>query len=240
MHSCTLGPITFIDFSILYGTSGPFYGESGGGGATKKKLGGVWERDVWGDPPKIRREVWGGQQPPRTRLSYLSLKSFGSSSKRAETGPKAFGIIVRRFVRTVPSTLGLVWPHVRPRSGSKSNIPGRILKSVRGPFISAEEAPFTSLLQNHLPRDSRRYSVIIRWVGSTDHRPTSVREIVVARDSTLGYAIMLPGRKSGFRAGFRPDSDRENLKIGPAGRRADVEAFPIQPGRPIRHGSTIA
>ncbi len=32
---------------------------------------------------------------------------------------------------------------------------------------------------------------------------------------TLCYAIMLQGRKSGFRAGFRPDSNRENIKIGP-------------------------
>ena len=38
---------------------------------------------------------------------------------------------------------------------------------------------------------------------------------------TLCFAIVPPGRKSVFRAGFRPDSDRENLKIGtPAGRRA--------------------
>ncbi len=29
------------------------------------------------------------------------------------------------------------------------------------------------------------------------------------------FAIVLPGRKSGFRAGVRPDSDRETLKIGP-------------------------
>ncbi len=33
-------------------------------------------------------------------------------------------------------------------------------------------------------------------------------------------AIVLRGRKSGFRAGFRPDSNRESLKIGPpAGRK---------------------
>ena len=37
---------------------------------------------------------------------------------------------------------------------------------------------------------------------------------------TLGYALLLPGRKSGFRAGFKPDSNRESVKIGPpAGRR---------------------
>ncbi len=40
--------------------------------------------------------------------------------------------------------------------------------------------------------------------------------------------VVLPGRKSGFRAGCRPDSNRESLKIGPAaGRRADFETFPI-------------
>ena len=47
---------------------------------------------------------------------------------------------------------------------------------------------------------------------------------------------MLPGRKSGFRGGFRPDSNRENLKIGPpAGRKADSEDVPvdIQLERPI-------
>ncbi len=42
------------------------------------------------------------------------------------------------------------------------------------------------------------------------------------------YAIAPPGRKSGLRAGFRVDSMREILKIGPpAGRRADFAAFPI-------------
>ena len=37
---------------------------------------------------------------------------------------------------------------------------------------------------------------------------------------TLCYAIVLPGRKSGFRAGFRPDSSRESIKIGPPAGRA--------------------
>jgi hypothetical protein len=37
---------------------------------------------------------------------------------------------------------------------------------------------------------------------------------------TLCYAKVLPARKSGVRAGFRSNSERENLKIGPpAGRR---------------------
>ncbi len=38
--------------------------------------------------------------------------------------------------------------------------------------------------------------------------------------ATLLYTIMLPGRKSDFRAGFGPDCHRGNTEIGPpAGRR---------------------
>ncbi len=42
--------------------------------------------------------------------------------------------------------------------------------------------------------------------------------------STIGsprlcYAIVLPGRKSGFRAGCRPDSSPESIKIGPPASR---------------------
>ncbi len=36
------------------------------------------------------------------------------------------------------------------------------------------------------------------------------------RLGTLCYAIMLPGQKSGFRAGFRADSNGESLKEGRA------------------------
>ncbi len=41
---------------------------------------------------------------------------------------------------------------------------------------------------------------------------------------TLCYAMLLPGRKSGFRAEFRPDSKLENIKICPPAGRADFEA----------------
>ncbi len=42
----------------------------------------------------------------------------------------------------------------------------------------------------------------------------------IADSYTLCYALVLPGRKSGFRAGFRPDSMLEDIKIGPSvGRR---------------------
>jgi hypothetical protein len=56
---------------------------------------------------------------------------------------------------------------------------------------------------------------------------------------TLWYAIMLPGRKSGFRAGFQPDSSRESFRIGPAGRRADFEVFPIKIWTDLRLGARL-
>jgi hypothetical protein len=61
-------------------------------------------------------------------------KSFGSSSKHAEIEADSFGIVVCRFVGTVPDILGLLWPKFRPKSGSNSKISGRILKTCRGPF----------------------------------------------------------------------------------------------------------
>ncbi len=50
--------------------------------------------------------------------------------------------------------------------------------------------------------------------------PQGWRPVWDKRDAILCYAIMLPSLKASFRAGFRPDSNRENNKIGPpAGRR---------------------
>ncbi len=49
-----------------------------------------------------------------------------------------------------------------------------------------------------------------------------MRSCTLAGNLELCYAIVLPGRKSGFRDGFRPDSIRESLNIGPrAGLQAD-------------------
>ncbi len=50
---------------------------------------------------------------------------------------------------------------------------------------------------------------------------------------TLCYAILRLGRKSGFRAEFRPDSNQENLKIGPQASLRPAgepifEAFPTR------------
>ncbi len=71
------------------------------------------------------------------------------------------------------------------------------------------------------------------------------------KECILCYAIVLPGPKSAFRAGFRPDSLRESLKIGPpAGlrpARGPISSFVLlesdrNPSRKTdsRPGSTIA
>ncbi len=64
--------------------------------------------------------------------------SFGSSSKHAEIGPESFGIVVCRL--WVPCGGMWAWfgPALGPSPARKSKIPGRILKSFRGPLSSAE------------------------------------------------------------------------------------------------------
>ncbi len=49
--------------------------------------------------------------------------------------------------------------------------------------------------------------------------------------SDVPYVTQYCFRKLGFRAGFRPDPNRESLKIGPAAGRADFDDLPnrIQP-----------
>ncbi len=76
--------------------------------------------------------------PVSARLSYLTARKFRIVVETRRNRPRIVGIVVCQFVGTVPNILGLVWPSFRPKSGSKSKISGRILKSVRGPFSSAE------------------------------------------------------------------------------------------------------
>ncbi len=57
---------------------------------------------------------------------------------------------------------------------------------------------------------------------------------------TLCYAIGLPGRKSDFRVGIRPDSNRESLEISlPAGRSL-ARGFPDKNPAEIQPGSQIS
>ena len=100
---------------------------------------------LWQDIPR-------SAQGPRALWVWLrfvafcisQFKSFGSSSKHAEIGPESFGIVVCRFVGTVPDILGLVWPSFRPKSGSKSKISGRILNNFRALLAQPSGLPAAS------------------------------------------------------------------------------------------------
>jgi hypothetical protein len=52
--------------------------------------------------------VVAGSAPRDSAELSHNLESFGSSSKDAEIGPDSFGIVVCRFVGTVPDIRGLV------------------------------------------------------------------------------------------------------------------------------------
>ena len=52
-----------------------------------------------------------------------------------------------------------------------------------------------------------------------------LKPVGVKESFTFCYAIVLSGRKSEFRAGFRSDSNRESFRMG---LLADFEAFPIR------------
>ncbi len=54
-------------------------------------------------------------------------------------------------------------------------------------------------------------------------RPTGWKGLLKTIYRTLCCVIVFPGRRSGFRAGFRPDSNRKNLKIGPPAGRGRPE-----------------
>ncbi len=60
---------------------------------------------------------------------------------------------------------------------------------------------------------------------------------IQVNEHTVCYAIVLPGRKSDFRAGFRPDSCRGSLKIS---WRAGFAALPFKNPAEIRPGSPIS
>ncbi len=54
---------------------------------------------------------------------------------------------------------------------------------------------------------------------------------------SLCYTIMLPGRRSGFRAGFRQHPNRETLNIDP---QAGLRSFPDWNPAELRPGSLIS
>ncbi len=66
-----------------------------------------------------------------------------------------------------------------------------------------------------------------------------VRAVTVALTGTLCYAMVLPGRKSAFRARLWPDCYREITEIGPPAGQKPISLLSggspakIRPGRPI-------
>jgi hypothetical protein len=68
--------------------------------------------------------------------------------------------------------------------------------------------------------------------------PRRIRTTLI-KSITLCYTIVLPGRKSGFRAGFRPECYRENIEIGPFGRpEVQFRCFPCSsPAKWVRNSN---
>ncbi len=79
-----------------------------------------------------------------------------------------------RFVGTVPDILGVVWPSFSPKSGSKSQISGRILKSFRGPFSSAEQAPFLGEGGGEQAEADRRFFAGYAQMWRAKYRPDAL------------------------------------------------------------------
>ncbi len=156
--------------------------------------------------PNVTNRLLAGYGPapkdlaPQTEPSYLTVQKLRII---VDTHRNRAVIVVCRSVGAVPDIMGLVWPSLRPKSSSKSKVSGRILKSYRGSFSSAE----------------------IFRAGWAEHRP----EIGPSGPRALHYAIVFPGRKSGFRAGMWPGRLQNRPSGQPsAGRRADSECFTIR------------
>jgi hypothetical protein len=103
---------------------------------------------------------------------------------------------------------------------------------------------------NIIPQRSRLARPLAIAAPTLVGQPNSQTQELI-KEATLSYAILLPGQKSVFRTGFRPDSNRKNFKSGPpAGRKptgGPILTFSrLESGRnpsrkpDFRPGSTIA
>ncbi len=115
-----------------------------------------------------------GPNPISAELSH-SLQA--SDCRRHAPKPESFGMVVCWFVGNVPAILGFVWPSFRPKSGSKSKIPGRLLQRFRGPSSSAELCAGTgwstgAAHRNEVLEAGRQ---CIEKNGDEKGRPTNVR-----------------------------------------------------------------
>jgi hypothetical protein len=127
---------------------------------------------------------------------------------------------------------------------------------------------WASLLSGRVGSPVRPFARLSMWAGNTRKQYEnydsslclalcSIIGLVIKKHNyhhvkgpALCYAIVLPGRKSAFRAGFRPDSNLENIQISPpAGQRPTggsiLRLCPLESGRDptrkldFRPGSTI-
>ncbi len=102
---------------------------------------------------------------------------------------------------------------------------GRASKSVLRPAFGWPEGRFCGFSVLNLaeirPGNPISGPALLRNMGhkSKTSGPSASKKgtwdpLVYAEEGSC-YAVELPDRKSGFRAGFRPDSNRESLNIGP-------------------------
>ncbi len=98
-------------------------------------------------------------------------------------------------------------------------------------------------------RSTRPMPCECEWLGWRKSISTCGRLTVIIRmqqGRPLFYAIVLPGQKSVFRAGCRPDSIREGLQIGPSAGGPILMFSRLESGRnptrkpDFRPGATIA
>ncbi len=148
-------------------------------------------------------------------VTDCQFESFGTTSSHDEIGPESFGIVVCLSADIVPCILGLAWRRCRSKSRSKPKMSGRILKSSPGPFSQPSHHPIGTRWENGVVRArSSKPRFDERGID-----PDARDEGHYVDKSTLCNIIVLPDHKSRFRAGFRPDSNRDSLEIGPpAGR----------------------
>jgi hypothetical protein len=123
---------------------------------------------------------------------------------------------VYKLKQPTPLDQARVWRHSRApcptRADRRAN--EALQKEVSGPArqIVPKSGPETRLpARKHYRLTQSNPSIL----DSTDEKNKTNLQLNLV---TLRHAIELPGRKSGFRAGFRPDSNRKSLKIGPEAR----------------------
>ncbi len=102
-------------------------------------------------------------------------------------------------------------PSGRPSGGRGADFEVSRLESSRNPSRKTDLRPGSTIANISICRSIPRPGTVTVCAGFRAPEARIPPQLV-----TLCYAIVLPGWKSCFRAGFRPDSNRENMKIVPA------------------------